>query len=393
MRLFVLAVAVLLVAGPVAAQPAPPRTLDALAAWVQIGNRPVDAARAPATLSIDRELQSQLIGTVLDGGMEATLHLALRDGRLSLARTVAGRRYRTSTACEDCFFVQPFTGHTHPYENPFSVQDLMLAASGGRPSLMVTTAGQIWLAVPTKRAVRNADGWWPLRYALFGNRLECPARSPADGWAAPTPMGRRVEAVARAAAHDLGLALYVADPGEDFRKVEGIDHRLPVLDFTRPVAVDQFNTYEMTLLRLMHHQGENSDGLLPTFTPDQDMGKFDQAVAGLATTERNPAIVGGIRLLGNMSSEASDHWLHALPTTVYTHPYADLEAATLPFMAVQMSDDCDWIMVLKGEQTFAPNSVAYTAGWRRRADATGPVNAGWAEMDRADFPRGHVVPW
>ncbi len=392
MRLIIVAV-LMLIASPVIGQPATPTSLDALAAWVEQGARPRNAQAAPERLTIEPALHEALARSVLDGGMVAGLHIALRDGRLSLARVIRGERYRTADDCSDCFFSRPIRAHTHPYENPFSVQDLMLAATNDDTMLMVTTAGQVWLALPTKRVRRDASDWTQQRYGLFGNRLECPARTPSGGWAAPTPMGRRVEAVARAAADDLGLVLYVADPGEDLRRLNPVPHTVAPLDPTRPIAVAELNLYEITLLRLMTHQGRSPRPATTPFTPNDDMSLYDAAVAGLSTTERNPAIVGGMRLLGNLADPISDYWLSALPTTVYTTPFSDLEAATLQFRAVQMSDDCRHVMVLEGEQSFAPNTVVYTRGWQRAVDATGPVNQGWTAMAEADLPRGDVVPW
>lgn len=392
MRLLLVALLVF-TAGPVLAQPATPTSLDGLAAWVQHGARPRDAAAAPARLTIDPELHQALAGSVLDGGMEAGLHIALRDGRLSLARVIPGRRYRTADDCSDCFFPRPIRAHTHPYENPFSVQDLMLAASTDDTMLMVTTAGQVWLALPTKQRRRDAGEWTPLRYALFGNRLECPARAPSDGWAAPTPMGRRVEAVARAAARDLGLVLYVADPGEDLRRLDPLAHDIVALDPARAVAVEDLNHYETTLLRLMAHQSQPKGMGTTVFDPGESLALYEAAIARPTSGERDPANRGAMRLLANLSGSVSDEWFSALPTTVYAMPFGDLEASTLPFRSVQMSDDCRHVMVLEGEQTFAPNAVAYTHGWRRAVDAAGPANAGWEVMDRDDFPRGQVVPW
>jgi|GEM_PF-4222109 len=390
MRLFI-AVLLVLVAGPVLAQPAP-TSLDGLATWVQHGARPRNAEAAPERLTIDPALHAALAASVLDGGMEAGLHIALRDGRLSLARAIPGRRYRTADDCADCFFPRPIRAHTHPYENPFSVQDLMLAASNDDTMLMVTTAGQVWLALPTKRARRDARDSTPLRYALFGNRLECPARPPADGWAAPTAMGRRVEAVARAAATDLGLVLYVANPGEDLRRLAPTPHGVIALDPAQVVPAGDLNLYETTLLRLMAHQGRPALAATP-FRPDGEMAPYDAAVATLSQSGPGAEYQGALALVGNLSARVSDEWLSALPTTVYTVPFGDLAAPTLPFRSVQMSDDCRSVLVLEGEQTFAPNTVVYARGWRRTVDEPGAANEAWAAMDPTDFPRGQVVPW
>ena len=391
MRLLIAALS-LFFAGPVLAQPTP-TSLDGLAAWVQHGARPRSFDAAPERLTIDPALHQALAASVLDGGMEAGLHIALRDGRLSLARVIRGQRYRTADDCYDCFFPRPIRAHTHPYENPFSVQDLMLAASNDDTMLMVTTAGQVWLALPTKRARRDPGFSTPLRYALFGNRLECPARPPSDGWAAPTAMGRRVEAVARAAAADLGLVLYVANPGEDLRRLAPVTHDVTALDPARVVPVGDLNLYETTLLRLMAHQGQAPALAATEFRPGDGMALYDAAVASVSPTEPDAEYQEAMSLLGNLAASVSDEWFAALPTTVYATPFGDLETSTLPFRSVQMSDDCRDVMVLEGEQAFAPNTVAYTRGWRRPADGAGAANAGWTAMNTADLPRDDVVPW
>lgn len=391
MRWIIVVCVLLLSAGSAAAKANAPNSLDGLAAWLLQGGRPSSHAAAPARLEIDPVLHQALAASVLDGGREAGLHMALPNGRLSLERVIAGRRYRTADDCADCDFVRPIRGHTHPYENPFSVQDLMLTARRDEPMLMVTTAGQVWLAVPTRAVRRTANDWTPIRYALFGNRLECPARPLTDGWAAPSPMGRRVEAVARAAAADLGIVLYVANSGEPLRRLAQPPPSPEVLSASRAVRPDQLNLYETTLLRLMLHQ-DQAGGRSP-FDPGGDMAAYQAAVARVSSTERDPAVVGAMRLAGNLSSGVSAKWFSALPTTVYASPFGDLSASTLSFRSVQMSDDCRSVLVLEGVQDFAPAGVVYSRGWQRAVDAPGGPNEGWRAMTAAEFPTGQVVPW
>lgn len=386
MRIAIAAFALLALTGaaPVLAQDAP--TLAEIGAASLASRDPASVAVAPATIVLDPALAAALRAEPIDGGREKTLYLALTDGRLSLARSVVGSRYRATGACADCDFVQPIRGHTHPYENPFSVIDLRIAASEGRPSIMVTTAGQIWLALPTRER-RQPAGDIAERFALFGNRLECGVATPAEGWAAPTLMGRRVETVARVAAHQLGLALYVADPGQDFRKLAPVPTDIEAVAPDGIVHAADLNTYEQSLLRLLYMAGQTLPERTVAWAPPTDAYPFvDRALSA-------PAKYGVMRMAGVIAGGAGSQWFSALPTTVYVDGYSDLAATELPFVSVQNSADCSRVLVMEGYQTFAPDTVNYTRGWSRDRASAAPITDGWSEMAAGDFPAGQVVPW
>ncbi len=359
-------------------------TLDSIAADALSHRYPASPQAAPAAISIDPDLAAALRAEPLPGGREKTLYFALDDGRLTLRRSIAGARYRATGSCLDCHFRQPVRGHTHPYENPFSVMDLELAAGGNTPSLMVARNGQIWLALPTRaRPKSDRDPRAALRYALFGNRLECPAMTPADGWASTTVMGRRVEAVARTAAAEFGMALYVADPGQDFRRVEGLTGTaMPAPGRLR--AAD-LNAYERSLSRLLHAAVfRNSDGW------PEPTEAFPALDAFFAQNAGDPT--AGLERLTD-SAGSRYNWFSALPTTLYLTRYNDLSAPELPFVSVQNSADCSRIMVLQGRQSFEPDGVVYERGWSRDRASIAPLEEGWTVMTAADMPTGQVVPW
>lgn len=359
-------------------------TLDSIAADALAQRYPSSPQTAPAAISINPELAAALRAEPLPGGQEKTLYFALDDGALTLRRSIAGARYRATGVCADCNFRQPIRGHTHPYENPFSVIDLEIAAGENRPSLMVARNGQIWLALPTR--VRPKTGRDPravLRYAMFGNRLECPATVPPDGWASTTLMGRRVEVVARTAAREFGLALYVADPGEDFRRVEGLDGT--ALPPPGRVRAADLNVYERSLSRLLHAAAfRNNDGW------PEPTEAFPVLDAFFAEQVSDPT-AGLERLTGGAA--ANFNWFSALPTTLYLTPFNNLAAQELRFVSVQHSPDCSRVTVLQGRQTFEPDGIVYEWGWSRDRASTAPLEEGWTVMAPADMPTGQVVPW
>lgn len=386
MRIAIAAFALAALAGPAMSQTPDAPTLAEVGADNLASRRPVSVEAAPATIAVDPDLAAALRAEPIDGGREKTLYLELADRRLSLARSIVGSRYRATGACLDCDFVQPIRGHTHPYENPFSVVDLRIAAAEGRPSLMVTTAGQIWLALPTGET-RPPTPNIAERFALFGNRLECGVAAPADGWAAPSAMGRRVEMVARVAADQLGLALYVAHPGQDFRKLAPVPTDIEAVAPKGIVHAADLNTYERSLLRLLHGAGQTPGGQTVAWTPPTEpYPALDRALSA-------PARYGVLRMAAFIAAGAESQWFSALPTTVYVEGFADLEKDELPFVAVQNSADCSRVLVMEGRQTFAPDTVRYSRGWWRDRTSTTPIEQGWTEMGDADFPTGQVVPW
>lgn len=382
MRLAVL-FALILLAAPASATAQTP-TLDSIAADALAQRYPATPEAAPAAISIRPDLAAALRAEPLPGGQEKTLYFALDDGVLTLRRSIAGARYRATGVCTDCDFRQPITGHTHPYENPFSVIDLEIAAGGNTPSLMVARNGQIWLALPTRaRPKTGRDPRAALRYALFGNRLECPAMTPPDGWASTTVMGRRVEAVARTAAAEFGLALYVADPGQDFRRVEGLQNTaMPAPGRFR--AAD-FNVYERSLARLLHAAAFRNNNGWPE--PTEAFPVLDAYFAELAADP-----TAGLATITDRAF-AQANWFSALPTTLYLTPFSNLEASELRFVSVQHSPDCSRIMVLQGSQTFEPDGIVYDLGWSRERASTAPLEQGWTVMRAEDMPTGQVVPW
>lgn len=391
MRIAIAAFAFAALAGPAMSQARANRT-PAAPTLAQIGadnlasRRPVSVEAAPPIIALNPDLAAALRAEPIDGGRERTLYLALADGRLSLARSIVGSRYRATGTCLDCDFVQPIRGHTHPYENPFSVVDLRIAASEGRPSLMVTTAGQIWLALPTG-ATRPPAPDIAERFALFGNRLECGVETPADGWAAPSAMGRRVEVIARVAADQLGLALYVADPGQDFRKLAPVPTDIEAVAPKGIVHAAELNTYERSLLRLLLRAGQTPAGQTVAWTPPTEpYPALDRALSA-------PARYGVLRMAAFIAAGAESQWFSALPTTVYVEGFADLDKDELPFVAVQNSADCSRVLVMEGRQTFAPDTVRHSRGWWRDRTSTAPIEQSWTEMAGADFPTGQVVPW
>lgn len=381
MRIAVLFALIALAASPAAAQTP---TLDSVAADAMAQRYPANPQAAPAAISIAPELAAALRAEPLPGGQEKTLYFALDDGVLTLRRSIAGARYRATGSCPDCDFRQPIRGHTHPYENPFSVIDLEIAAGENRPSLMVARNGQIWLALPTRaRPKTGRDSRAALRYALFGNRLECPAMTPPDGWASTTVMGRRVEAVARTAAAEFGLALYVADPGQEFRRVEGLTGT--AMPAAGRVRAEDLNVYERSLARLLHAAAfRNNDGW------PEPTEAFPVLDAYMAEQVRDPTL--GLEVITERAF-AQGNWFSALPTTLYLTPFSDLSASELRFVSVQHSPDCSRIMVLQGRQTFEPDGVAYEWGWSRDRASTAPFEEGWTVMAADDMPTGQVVPW
>lgn len=397
-----LAFAALLLAAPAAAETAMP--LAELAGYINNRLLPSTVAASPEAISIDAALRDRLLTLPLDGGREQNFYLRFDPaaGTLSFERAVMGARYRATGVCDDCNYPQPVQGHTHPYENPFSVVDLIIAGRTNRASLMAASDGRLWLAVPSAKSRDIAlEEWREFRYALFGNRLQCPARTPPGGWASTTAMGRNVEIVARAAAHDLKVALYVLDPGATaFRKLPDFDHGEPLFDIDRRFEVGDLNAYEMALLRtltLASATREAAEG--PWLNRESEIDprgpapRLDAELAAPADETDPPEIQGAPRNAANIASDARGYWFRPLPTTVYRASFADLSRPTVPFVSVQLSADCRDVMVLQGEQSFAPNGVAYTRGWRRERSGAGPWNAGWRPMEPDRFPRGQVVPW
>ena len=383
-------IAVLLLAAPAVASGTV--SLDEIAEQTLDSASSPSLAETPERITIDPALRDALLAQTLDGGREQSLAIRFLRGRLTFDRATPGLRYQTGDICQTCNYPQPIRGHTHPYENPFSVVDLKLAAASGSPNLVVTRGGQIYLALPTSgsRALVEERNQRILRYGLFANRLQCPARAPADGWAASTPMGRNVEIVMRGAAHDLGVAIYVLE-GSTFRRLANVDHDERVLRVDEPVTTDQLNAYELSLLRVLHQVRLNGD-----VDPSGADRRFEAMLSGGEKTEKNPspeAKTDAIELAQDWALGARDVWLAALPTTAYRRNFADPTVSVLPFASVQWSGDCRNLLVLEGEQTFAPNGVRYSRGWRRPATATGAWNEGWTPMDPDALPTGQVVPW
>lgn len=381
MRIAVLFALIALSASPAGAQTP---TLSSIAADAQAQRYPASPQTAPTSISIAPDLAAALRAEPLPGGQEKTLYFSLDDGILTLRRSIAGARYRASGVCTDCNFSQPISGHTHPYENPFSVIDLEIAAAERKPSLMVARNGQIWLALPTRAGPKaGRDPSAVLRYAVFGNRLECPAITPSDGWATATVMGRRVEAVARTAAAEFGLALYVADPGQDFRRVEGLEGS--AMPSPGRVRAADLNVYELSLSRLLHAAVFRNSNGWPE--PTRAFPVLDAFF-----TEHTADPTAGLERLTDAAA-ANANWFSALPTTLYLTPFNNLAAQELRFVSVQNSADCTRIMVLQGRQTFEPDGVVYEWGWSRDRASSAPLEEGWTVMAPADMPSGQVVPW
>ena len=383
MRFAVVAAVLVLSLAPSARATPQTATLASVAADTLAGRLPATPADAPEAISIEADLATALRAEPLPGGREKTLYISLDDGVLTLRRSIAGARYRASGVCTDCDFRQALRGHTHPYENPFSVIDLEIAAREKRASLMVTRNGQIWLALPTRAIPKSGpDPRATLRYAVFGNRLECPARTPPDGWAASSVMGRRVEIVARATAREFGLALYVANPGEGFRRVEGMAaDGIPSRGAV--IRAADLNPFEMTLARLLHAAGRPAT---PLPGPTEAYTALDDFLAGRAGIDST----GGLETLVNGASQS---WFSPLPTTVYLDDFSDLSLSELRFVSVQNSADCARILVAQGSQSFDPDAVRYGHGWSRERISTAPLLEGWTTMSAEEMPTGQVVPW
>lgn len=382
-------IAALAACSPAAAQ----TTLDGLAVMVAGKSYPASPEAAPETLTIDPGLASALRAEPVDGGREKTLYMELADGLLVPRKSALGDRYRATGRCPDCDFPQPIAAHTHPYDNGISVIDLLLTAQDMEPNLMAAHGGRLWLAVPTQatKALNEhaLDTWPAIRFGLFSNRLECPARIPPGGWLGETTMTRGVEAQARAAAAAMRLALYVAEPGHPFRKLATPPADDPVLDPLRPLTVAELNAHERILLSVMRAAGAGERWAGPT-VPDPAL---EAALRLSPEEEYNPAVSGGLRNVGNITGAARAFWFSALPTTVYASPFSDPATPELAFISVQNSPDCRETWVLEGVQTFAPDGVRYARGWRRLRDGTGAAHEGWTALAAADLPVGHVVPW
>lgn len=364
-------------------------SLDAIAGQTAAGSRPQSPDKAPKTISIRPELAATLRAQVLDGGREVGLFLAYEDGRLRFDRAVGGQRYTAPGACPDCDFQMPLNAHTHPYENPFSVIDITLVAQRNAPSLVVTTRG-MYLALPTMETQRTQPfGELRRRYALFGNRLECPAAAPDDGWSAPTAMGRNVEGPMRGAAAALGVAIYVLD-GDTFRRIDGVDASDPVFDPAHRVTLADLNLYEATLLRVM--AAATRAGWTGAFDAAADDPEWMALMTRMGEGGRTPADYDAMPFIRDRTNPIGRLWFEALPTTVYGHPFADQSVPDLPFTSVQYSPDCAEVWVLRGRQGFRPETVVYEAGWRQARDG-GMTEAGWTPMAPADLPTGHAVPW
>ena len=384
----------ILIAALTAAVPAAAQTsLDELAVRAMTRDFPASPEAAPETLDIDAGLAAALRAQPVDGGREKTLYMALVDGRLEPRKSALGERYRATGRCFDCDFPQPIHAHTHPYDNGLSVIDLLLAAQRKQPMLMAAHEGLLWLAVPTAETLalndHALDDWPPIRFGLFSNRLECPTRTPPDGWLGDSTMTRAVEAQARAAAAALRLALYVAEPGQPFRKLATPPADIPVLDPRRPLSAADLNAHERTLLSAMRAAGAGEVWPGPS-TPDPVL---EAALNLPAEEELNPAVSGGLRNIGNLTGRARAFWFSALPTTVYASSFSDPATPELAFVSVQNSPDCRETRVLEGVQTFAPDGVRYSRGWRRPRDLAGPAHAGWTPLAPADLPTDHLVPW
>ena len=404
MRIVILAVALgaWFVCAPIAQAQSAEVTLGAIADMVPGTTFPNSPETAPASISLPDAFAVAVRAAPIDGGREKTLFIAFRSGQPMLKAAIGGERYTASGDCGHCDFPMPIPGHTHPYENPFSVQDLKLVMQNREPGLMVTRTGQIWLAVPTQQtlqvsapASRDVDAWLTMRYALFGNRLECPASAPMDGWGSQTPMARRVEITARVAASHLGIALYVSDPDEPLRRLSDVSSDIDVFSGRRGLTPEDLGAFEMSLLRLMHGVAQSSrSGTVGWPEPSQPYPGLDAALAlPVGGTGERRETVSGLLNLGRILSAAEDHWIPALPTTIYTSPFADTTRRDLPFVSVQNSPDCARILVMEGVQTFAPDSVTYSRGWARDRHSDAAITEGWSVMAPEDFPRGQVVPW
>lgn len=396
--LIVVALGASFVCAPAAqAQPAEV-TLGAIADMVPGTTFPASPEMAPASISLPDAFAAAVRAAPIDGGREKTLFIAFRAGQPVLKAAIGGERYTASGDCNHCDFPMPIPGHTHPYENPFSIQDLKLVMRYREPSLMVTTTGQIWLAVPTQRTLAltpdDVDQWLTTRFALFGNRLECPVRTPVDGWASASDMGRRVEASARVAASQLGIALYVSNPGEPLRRLAAFGSDMEVLRGAG-LTPDDLGVWENSLLRLMHAVGQSATtGTVQWPQPSEAYPALDAAMAlpvGGSGARRDQ--VSGLLNLDRIVRAAQSYWISALPTTVYSAPFVDTSRRDLPFVSVQNSPDCSRILVMEGVQTFAPDSVTYSRGWARDRQSAAGITEGWSPLAPEDFPRGQVVPW
>lgn len=396
-------VAAVLLATPAGARDAT-MPLAELAGHINNGFLPSTVATSPEEITIDAALRDRLLTLPLDGGREQNFYLRFDPAAATLTfdRAVMGARYRATGVCDDCDYPQPVQGHTHPYENPFSVLDLIIAGRTNRASLMAARDGRLWLAVPTSGSREVAiEEWREFRYALFGNRLQCPARTPPGGWASATAMGRNVEIVARAAAHDLKVALYVLDPGKGaFRKLPNFDHGEPLFDIDRRFEAADLNAYEITLLRTLTLASATREGAEgPWLNRESEIDprgpspRLDAELNAAVDESDPPEIQGAPRNTANIASDARRYWFRPLPTTIYRASFADLSKPAVPFVSVQLSRDCRHVMVLQGEQGFAPDGVVYSRGWRRARTGGGAWNEGWTEMTPGAFPAGQVVPW
>ena len=156
----------------------------------------------------------------------------------------------------------------------------------------------------------------------------------------------------------------------------------------------------MALLRTLSlASGDREDAEGPWLNRESEIdprgpsARLDAALAGPIDEFDSPEVQGAPRNAANIASDASRYWFRPLPTTIYRSDFSDLGKPSIPFASVQLSAGCRHVLVLQGEQTFAPAVVTYSRGWRRARNAAGAWSEGWSEMAPGEFPTGQVVPW
>ncbi len=372
-------------------------SLDALARSVEQETSPGHGGPSPEIVTIRPEFLAALRAELRDGGREVSIFTQLQGGQLEIVEVAGDMRYRAPAGCARCAGRSPIEIHTHPYENPISIIDLSIAEGGRRPVLVVTHDG-LYLAIWSSDLAERGGVSRSTRihrYSLFANRLECPARPPADGWSARTRMGRNVEAVMRAAAPAFGVRLYRLRDGA-FRRMASMAATDSVFDWRAPVARSEFNLHERTLLRTAQ--------AMQIGTAAGDGALFDPTILSAAWTdlwtrppqvesEARAVLTDGLGLSYRLLSAQALGWFEPLPTTFYADDVGDTTRQSVRFTSVQYAADCSAVLVLEGAQAFAPDGVRYARGWRRSLDFTGPENAGWTPIDATDLPTDHHVPW